>query len=219
MRLPGGGVVVALVGGDGAGKSTCTRELGAWLSPVFPTMRANLGRAPGSLLTLLVDGALKLQHGTDRLLKRSSRPGGPIQLLRLLCTARDRFRLYEKARRFAISGGIALCEQYPVPENRQLVGPTIPELLQSGPGKFARLLQAVEASYYTRILRPDVLLVLRLDPELAVARNPEEPADFIRTRGCTIWNASWPGGTQVVDAGQPLPQVIRRLKSVIWSVL
>jgi hypothetical protein len=220
LRLAGGGLVLALIGAEGAGKSTCARELGAWLAPAFPTIRAHLGRPPRSLLTLLVDGALKLQHPIDRLLKRAGRADGSIELLRHLCTARDRFHLYEKVRRFAISGGIAVCEHYPVTQNRQLVGPTLPELLPAVPGVLARILRALETSYYTRILCPDVLLVLRLDPALTVARKSEQPADDVRTRAGTVRDADWSSTqAQPVDASQPLPEVIRRLKSMVWSLL
>src|SRR4051812_6928532 len=125
LQLDGGGTVVALVGGDGAGKSTCARELGSWLAPMFPTMRAHLGNPPRSLLTLLVGGVLKAQHNLVALLRRSSGSPSGLELLRHLCTARDRYRLYVKVRRFALRGGIAICERYPIAENRVLVGPVI----------------------------------------------------------------------------------------------
>jgi thymidylate kinase len=220
MRLAGGGVVVALIGGDGSGKSTCARELAAWLGPAFPAMQAHLGNPPRSLLTLVAGGALKVQHRLERLRQRAPKTGSFLELFRHLCTARDRFRLYEKVRRFAVSGGIAVCERYPVLQNRKLVGPCIPELLPPEPGALANLLQAAEASYYTRMLSPDVLCVLRLDPELAVIRKPEEPADYVRTRGRIIWETDW-SSTQarVLDASQPLPEVLRRLKAIVWSTL
>jgi thymidylate kinase len=219
MRLSDGGLVVALVGGDGAGKSTCARELNAWLAP-FRTMRAHLGNPPRSWLTLAVGGALKLELAFDRLLKRPARTGTTIQLLRHLCTARDRYSLYVKIRRFAVSGGVGICERYPITENRLLVGPVIPQDLPPQAGGLARLLCALEARYYDRILRPDLVVVLRLDPELAVIRKPEEPADYVRARGRVIWNTDWSAsGAQVVDASQPLDEVMRRLKTIIWSHL
>jgi hypothetical protein len=220
MRPAGGGVVVALIGGDGAGKSTCTYQLGLWLSENFATMRGHLGNPPRTVLTLLVGGALKVEQALDRRLKRHRANVSDLVLLRHVCTARDCYRLYEKARRFAASGGIALCERYPVPQNRLLVGPRIPDLLSSQPSGLAQRLRDAEASYYDRILPPDALIVLRLDPELAVLRKPEEPADYVRARGRLVWETDW-SATQahVVDASRPLPEVLTHLKSIIWSVL
>jgi hypothetical protein len=220
MRVAGGGTVIALIGGDGAGKSTCAYELGKWLSEDFAIMRAHLGNPPRSALTLAVGAVLKLEQALDRRLRRERSAVSLIELLRHLCTARDCHRLYQKVRRFAARGGIAICERYPVPENRLLVGPRIPELLSTHPGAIASYLRNAEVSYYGRILLPDSLIVLRLDPELAVLRKPEEPADYVRTRGRVVWETDWSASqAQVVDASRTLPEVLRQLKSIIWSVL
>jgi hypothetical protein len=220
MCLAGGGTAVALIGGDGAGKSTCARELGTWLAPNFATMRAHLGNPPRSLLTIAVGGMLKAEQALYRLWRRESPGGSHLELLRHLCTARDRYRLYEKVQRFTARGGIAICERYPVPQNRVLVGPSIPALLPVHPGPFARLLRNAEASCYDRILPPDALFVLRLDPELAVRRKPEEPADYVRERGRVVWNTDWSSTTaRVIDVSPPLSEVLRELKSLVWSVL
>jgi thymidylate kinase len=220
MRVAGGGTVVALIGGDGAGKSTCASELGQWLWDDFATMRAHLGNPPRSALTLAVGGALKLEQALDRWFRRRRPVVSLIELLRHLCTARDCYHLYQKVSRFAARGGIAICERYPVPENRLLVGPRIPELLSSHPGAIASFLRNAEVSYYRRILPPDLLIVLRLDPEIAVLRKVDEPADYVRTRGRVVWETDW-SATQahVVDASRTLPEVLRQLKSIIWSAL
>jgi hypothetical protein len=220
MHLATGGAVVALLGGDGSGKTTCARELARWLAPAFLTMRAHLGNPPRSALTLFVGGLLKLELGVGRLLKHAADPVGYLQLFRYVCMARDRFLLYRRIHRFAARGGVAICERYPVEHNRPLVGPCIPELLPTRPDKLSAWLQLKEASYYDRMLGPDVQCVLRLDPELAVARKPEEPADYVRARGRVIWETDWTGtAAQLVDASQPLADVMLRLKSIVWSTL
>lgn len=220
MALVGGGSVLALIGGDGAGKSTCGRELGRWLGEDFPTLCAHLGRPPRSLTTLVIGGALKLERRLYQLGRRPVPVGSQIELLRHICTARDRYRLYEKVRRFAAAGGLAVCERYPVPQNRFLVGPCIPSLIGPAPSRRALLLRDIELSYYKRILPPDALFVLRLDPELAVIRKPDEPADYVRTRGRVIWETDWSTtGAHVVDASRPLSQVLQDLKTRVWSVL
>ncbi len=220
MRPAGGGTVLALIGGDGSGKSTCARELEHWLSAGLAVMLAQLGNPPRSFLTFAVGGALKVERAIKHVLGRESPTGSWLELLRYLCTARDCYRLYERVQRFTAGGGIAVCERYPVSEIPSHVGPRIAALLPARPSALTRLLQSVEASYYHRMLRPDVLLVLRLDPELAVARKPEEPADYVRTRGRTVWETDWTGTrAQVVDASRPLSLVLDDLKARVWPAL
>jgi thymidylate kinase len=220
MRFAGGGTTIALVGGDGAGKSTCTRLLGEWLSPHFTMMCAHLGLPPRSLLTLLVGGALKAEQMLNGLRASEARGASHLELLRHLCTARDCFRLYERVRRFTARGGAAICERYPVSQLRSHVGPRIPPLLSSKPTPLARLLGSAEESYYKRILPPDALFVLRLDPNLAVLRKPDESAEYVRARGGVVWETDWTGTTaRVVDVDRPLNEVLQQLKSLVWSVL
>ena len=212
-----GGRVLALLGGDGAGKSTCNRELTRWLGAHFGVMTAHLGRPPRSLTTLIVGALLKVRRafGND---------GTTLfDLLRHVCTARDRYRLFTKARRFADAGGVALCERYPVPQNRLLVGPEIPRVLDAKGGKpsgLARRLLRAEAWYYRHITPPDVILVLMVEPEVAVARKTDEPADYVRARSRIIWGTDWSKtGAHLVDAGQALPEVVADLKARVWSEL
>ncbi len=210
-----GGRVLALLGGDGSGKSTCTAELSRWLGAQFGVMAAHLGRPPRSRTTLVVGALLKVRRafGSDGT--------SYLDLLRHVCTARDRYRLFIKARRFAEAGGVALCERYPVPQNRLLVGPEIPRLLErkgGTPSALARRLLRTEAWYYRHITPPDVIFVLRVEPEIAVRRKTDEPADYVRARSRIIWETDWSGtGAHVVDAGRPLPEVLADLKTLVWS--
>lgn len=220
MRPSAGGMVVALVGGDGAGKSTCARELCAWLGTDLPTLHAHLGRPPRSLLTLLVGGALKVEQLWYRQEGKDRPAGTHVELFRHLCTARDRYLLYSRLRRYAVAGGVVISERYPIPENRTLVGPCIPELLGSEPTLLARLLRDRESRYYTSMLPPDTLFVLQLEPELAVARKVDEPADYVRTRARVVWETDWRRTTaQVIDASRPLMDVVQDLKTRVWSAL
>jgi thymidylate kinase len=199
---------VAIVGADGAGKSTCTLALRKWLGAQFQTMHAHLGRPPRSLATLLV-GAL-----------RKILPLPPLNYLRHLCTARDRYRISARTARFALDGGIALCERYPGAEHDQLVGPRIRENAGPNPGTLAQWLATLEEDYYRRVPAPDLRLILRVPPDVAVRRKTSEPAEYVRRRAMAVWSTEWTGSnTRVIDAGQPLVDVVTDLKGALWVEL
>jgi len=225
-RLARGGTTIALLGGDGSGKSTCAAELYRWLAPNLATMTAHLGRPPRSILTLAVGGLLKARNAL-RSSPHDDPDGDPnvfpgfVALLRHVCTARDRYRLYVKARRFAAAGGVAVTERYPIAQNRPLVGPCIHTFVAAAPNRrLATRLQAAEEWYYRQILLPDQVIVLRVDPEIAVRRKTTEPPDYVRRRARVIWDVDWSTtSAHVVDAGRPIAEVLADLKALVWHAL
>jgi thymidylate kinase len=169
---------------------------------------------------LVIGGALKAEAVCYRLARRARPNGTYIELLRHLCTAYDRHRLYQQVRRYAVAGGIAVCERYPIPENRMLVGPCISELIGTEPTRVARFLRDLELRLYERMLPPDTVFVLQLDPEIAVLRKTDEPSDYVRARAQVIWKTDWTStSAQVIDASRPIDGVVDDLKDRIWSVL
>jgi len=83
------------------------------------------------------------------------------------------------------------------------------------------LLAARERRYYQRIGYPDLLVVLRVHPDVAVQRKAGiEPESMIRPRAEEIWQIDWNRTPAVVvDAGAPRDDVLSEIKSVIWSRL
>jgi len=206
MRSANGGMVLALVGGDEAGTDCGTRELRGWLAAHLVTMHAPLRRPPRSLLSAIADVAFKGEGMIHRLIGSGPPLGTPIEMLGHLCTARARFRWYRKAQRVAVRGGVAICDGYPLPQNRHLLGPCIAQAASRPSSWWAELLASWERRYYDMILPPHAVCVLRVDPDSAVNRGPEEPDS---------------GGTpaHVVDASLPFPDVLRELRNWVWSVL
>ncbi|HJS42206.1 MAG TPA: hypothetical protein VJ755_01930 [Gemmatimonadales bacterium] len=217
QRLMSGGSVIALLGGDGSGKSTCADALEAWLAPDLATLHVHLGRPPRSLLTYVVGGLLKLGRVVamerDRLVH--------LELLRFGCTARDRYLLYKRARRFAARGGVAICERYPTPEGWALAGPSDAQgQVRDATSPAAQRLRRWERQYYERMTRPDLELVLQVDPDTAVARKTDEPPDYVRERATLTWETDWSrSGARIIDATRPLPQVVAALKLELWRML
>ncbi len=222
-RLLAGGSLIALLGADGSGKSTSARLLDQWLGRELRTCRAHLGRPPRTIATYVAGLLLKLGQRLDALTgrKRTSQLTVHLELLRHVCTGRDRYRLFRRMRRFATAGGIAICERYPVGENRALAGPSRAQgLALDAQSRIARGMRKVEHWYYDRITAPDLVIVLQIEPELAVQRKTTEPADYVRARATRMWKIDWSHcGAKVIDVGRTLEEVQADLRRVVWESL
>jgi ABC-type multidrug transport system fused ATPase/permease subunit len=59
-RFASGGAIVAIIGGDGAGKSTAIDDLCRWLSPDIEIHKIHMGKPAWSWMTIFLRGLLKL---------------------------------------------------------------------------------------------------------------------------------------------------------------
>jgi thymidylate kinase len=227
-RLPAGGKLVAIVGGDGAGKSTAVAGVATWLSKVFIVDRAHLGKPPPSLATLSVRAARVLRRAArQRVVRRSDSAAmrgprtGQLDLLWNALLARDRYREYKRVRRLVARGGIAICDRFPLPLLDAVDGPRSASLsVGDRQVVTAHRLVSWERSFYDRIGPPEVVVVLRVDPEVAVKRRPDEDAAFVRARSSEFWDRDWSEiGALVVDANNPKADVLREVKCAIWGEL
>ncbi|HYJ85685.1 MAG TPA: hypothetical protein VEW46_06510 [Pyrinomonadaceae bacterium] len=229
-RFVGGGLLIAVVGGDGAGKTTALIALNDWLSKKFVTKRFHVGKPPRSALTLICRVMLRVRRLLVKSPVNSRRAAenegtlafpGYVQLVRWACAARDRCRLYTRARRLATHGGIALCDRYPLPQLRLMEGANISRLVEPRRrNALVRRLLNAEADYYAKIMAPDLLIVLRVDPEIAVRRKTSESEYHVRGRAQELWEKDWEGsGAYVVNAEQSAEDVVAQLQSIIWAKL
>jgi len=226
-----GGLFVALVGGDGAGKTTAVADLTAWLSP-FVARTVHLGKPPPSLVTILVKGPmfvlrrLGLFRSTLIPAYRLKASGAPPPTLGWLVwnvlTARDRYRAYRRARRFVLAGGVVVSDRFPLPMIETMDGSRTSWISDGDElGRMAGALVALERSYYSRIGRPDALIVLRLDPSTAVRRRAEETdLQAVRERSGEIFDIDWARvSAGVVDAGRPRSEVQHVIRELLWATL
>jgi len=230
-RLAGGGAMVGILGGDGSGKSTALATVGSWLGHEFDVRLVHLGRPRWSMTTYAVRATLKAVSLTANGLQRFVRVA-PMRrlslavsdyrpLVWLVCTARDRHHTYRRARRFAIDGGLVLCDRYPHPRLTSMEVPLIASRTEGRlEGRLVRAMIRLEQRYHRSIAPPELLVVLKVDPEIAVSRKSGESPDSVRTRGAEIWNIDWRDErTHVIDASQPEEAVARELKALVWSTL
>ena len=142
-------------------------------------------------------------------------------LVWLACNARDRFRLYRKARRAANAGTIVISDRYPHPLLISMDVPQIARLTDEGArSRLVRRLIQIEEGYHCPIVLPELVIVLRLKPEVAAARKTDEPYEYVLERSGEVWDVDWSeSGLSVVDASQAPAEVVRRVKELIWSSL
>jgi thymidylate kinase len=223
-----GGALIALVGGDGAGKTTAVNAVNKWLGENFAVKTFHFGKPRRSPLTIAVILALRGRALVEPWLEKmfparwaeeTSINPGYLRLTRWVCAARDRRRVYFKARRFANNGGIAVCDRYVVPGIHLMDGPNIERTLEGTKLTWlSKVLLEAENKYYRQITPPDLMLVLRLDPEIAVSRKTDEQEQHVRTRSQEIWETEWSGTrAQLVDASQSPTGVLADLRSRIWQ--
>jgi thymidylate kinase len=227
-RLAGGGALIALIGGDGAGKSTALEALSSWLGKELDVRVVHMGKPPWSAATYAARAAVKSAGLATGLLRRTARVGAPARavdayrpLVWFVCTARDRSLLYRRARSTADEGVVVLCDRYPHRLLRLMDVPQIRRLTSGGAaGRLVGRMIELEERYHDEIGKPDQMFVLRLDPEVAAVRKTTESSESVRARGAEIWTADWDGsGAHVVDAAGPAAAVAAELKEQIWSSL
>ena len=231
-RLASGGLMIAIVGGDGSGKTTAINGLFEWLSKEFEIKKLHMGKPTWSLTTILIRGILRVGRslGFYPFVREDSQstintlspsfPGYPW-LIREVCTARDRYRVYKLGRRFATNGGLVLCDRFPISVIKIMDGPQVERVTRDiKTNKLIKLLARLEEKYYKQILLPDLLITLRVDPEISVQRKTDETADSVRSRAGEIWNVDWSKTpAHLVDASKTKTEVLTDLMSLIWSNL
>ncbi len=230
-RLAAGGAIVGVMGGDGSGKTTALAAVETLLGSELDVRVMHLGKPRWSATTYAARAILKVIVLTADGLERRGRLAPARRLARLvssyrplvwlLCTARDRHHAYRRAHRFAASGGLVLCDRYPHPRLASMEAPLIANRVDDR--RDGRLLKAMirrEQKYHRSIAAPELLVVLRLDPEIAVSRKHEERPESVRTRGAEIWNIDWrAAGAHVIDASQSREAVARELRTLVWSTI
>lgn len=230
-RTPGSGMVVAVVGIDGSGKTTLVTAIRQWLESEVDVLPIYFGTGGGRPSLLLLPFKLLVPTVTRAL---GTKPAGsshgtvtdssPDPLYSILLAVWASVLSVEKrmklvaARRGADRGMIVVADRFP---QDQIIdfndAPLLPRL-----AKVPAWLRRFEASSYAlaRRLPPDLVIKLQATPEVIMTREPDMDPLVVRRRVPALQQLTF-GGTMVVnlDAGQPLADVIGSAKAAIWQML
>lgn len=232
MSVPGGGLSVALLGADGAGKTTVTAALHDRFGRMLETRCYYLGSKQPSRLSdrlYVAFRAFRRGHrsfaahfGAENVIARTL--AGARQALlyaHYLSVGWDRYRRHRRGLRDAERGALVLYDRFP------LVAPLDgPVIRQAGEGRIARAFARREEALYRRFRPPDLLLALVVDPEVSLRRKPDHDREAVEAKARLLGDlidgvGARPvaGRVVAIDAAQPLPRVLAEAGVAIWNGL
>jgi thymidylate kinase len=238
--LPQGGVLVAFLGADGAGKSTVLGEIASWLSrevAVVSTYGGNgkgsanwprrLMESLGAVRRRVVKAVRRRNPGAGGATTATSASGpasiSPVRAVWVLALARERCDRALEARRAKGRGLVVLSDRL---SQSQFPGWNDGPRLHAWTEHHARWRREAarrerESFELAELCAPDLVLKLHITPELASRRKPETPREQVRTGVDLLRRLSYPSTTRVVDidASRPLPEVLLQAKQAVWDAL
>ena len=232
-----GGKIIAVVGADGAGKTTIVNELQRWLNWKLRVENTYMGSQQPSWLTKVckfIDrGANKAWRIWKDLIGERNAPARWLEALQeasrnfyYLAISRDRYKRYCAARRQASQGTIVLCDRYPleaiwrVMEQRPMDGPQIIPGDRTQGRRLAQYLSSCERKTYQKIRPPEHIIILHVSPEVSLKRKPEHDPSMIYAKAQALERIERNGlNITDIDADRDLALVLLQVKKAIWQLL
>lgn len=223
----GGGLTIALVGPDGAGKSTVIEELSTWLAWRLNLRVVYMGSAQPSGRTRV----LKAVARGGRLAARSLRSAGSRRIadvltgIRYLSDARDRMDRAHRGRSLAAQGAVVLFDRFPLEGvmigDRTMDGPRIRTLSSAASSPRLQSMARREEAWYASIIPPDHIIQLVVSPDVAVARKAHRSPDAVREKSRVLLGSDLSRIAPVtrVDGEQELDEVVEAVRAAIWTLL
>lgn len=233
MTLPDGGLTLALVGVDGAGKTALSRAIVEWLSWKLDVHAYYLGSKQPSWMSSLSYLFFRMARRSHRTLSRRIGEGSLLARIiesvrnsllysHYLFTGYDRFRRFLAGRRKAKAGSVVVYDRYPL--QAPLDGPQIHLTAEDDNSWSARAFSALEKKLYRRMHLPDLLIVLEVSPEVSFQRKPDHQLETIVEKNKVLERLTTEmeaEGWHIVriDANQQFETVLSHLKREIWQRL
>lgn len=184
----GGGVVVAFVGQDGAGKSTVAKEVAKWLNWKIDVKRFYYGNGDGyRSINRVIAGRLKGKGGLANGLRAL------LAVSNYRKIAKKHLRQARMMKKYVAHGGIAICDRYPQIKFEGINdGPKIRNLKKRTENKLAQRYLVWQADKEEADIKrtieicPDIVFKLTLPVEESMRRKPEENETAIREKNKII---------------------------------
>jgi thymidylate kinase len=223
------GSVIAILGVDGAGKSTITKSIYKDWSKKIDMELAYLGTGDGKkniIQKLLLLIKKNLGKKTTKISKNSDKKQNTKLKMKHIAWALAGawYKRNEISRIQMITkrGAIVLCDRYPQNQFEEIGdGPKL-QSLRLSKSRWKRMAAKLEFKCYEKFIsfQPDLVIKLSVSEEVALARKPGDiTAEIFKHKNKVLQELKFGQSTKVVtvDADQPLTEVIRRAKEIIWK--
>ena len=232
-RAAGGGRVVAVIGIDGAGKSTVVDALVETFAWRVNVATLYLGSARPGPVAATSQTATRVARRASGWLGRRLDAGNPVARaagtvtdlafgIRAVAEAAERARRVRLGRRLAADGWLVVFDRYPMPNlrvgERRMDAARLPAPERDAGSLRARLARR-ERAIYRGIPEPELVLALRLDAETARARKPSAPIALESKAEALAALGDGDDALVVIDAAAPLEEVLRRATAAVWERL
>lgn len=237
-RVPAtGGLFVAIVGADGAGKSTQVKQLLTWLGWKIDVEYVYFGSGDGpkSVSRRMLDKVANIITNSRKVIKEAtpsnkdntSNKSQPLRkklyrLVRALLLLREKRRNLIKAVRARNKGMIILSDRFP--QNQSLGfndGPLLSDwLTQNGIWAFAAKYEKYIFEELSKIT-PDIVFKLKVSQKTAQSRKPNTPIDTLTKKIGAIDTMKFNQPTMMytIDSESELAHVSLSLRKTIWQNL
>jgi thymidylate kinase len=230
-----GGLTLALIGADGAGKSTMGQILFKWLAWKLDVHLYYLGSKQPSRLSKLLYLVFRIARRSHHTICRGL--GEKNVLARLMAAFRqiwlytyflsigyDRYLRYLAGRQKTTAGSIVIYDRYPL--DVSLDGPKIHLAAGGQMGAIARLFSRLEQNLYGKFRLLDYLVVLDVSPEVSLQRKPDHNRAAVEAKSQVVrkliaqveQETGWLDVVRI-DADQSFEEVLSQLKMAVWELI
>ncbi len=218
--------LISVIGSDGSGKSTVCEHLITCVEKYGPAAMVHLGKQAGNVERVLVKipflGKLlgkSIDRNKIKVAKKSKlRPIAAAVIIAFVVRRLLRFRRMLALRQ---QGKIILSDRFPQVEiDGAFDGPTIP--IDIAGNRFVKWAarREHEAFNWMTQLKPDLVIKLNVDLDVACARKPDHRRESLEKKIAIVPQLQFPGSEVVnIDANLPLEQVLSSAEAAIANFM
>lgn len=220
--------LIAVVGCDGAGKSTVSEAILSWLQESRSAQSCHLGIQSKALGEAMMKwplvgkpiGRLIASHAPrDKPTQKQNADGpGNLAAFAMFLLSVRRWRRYQKMMALRRDGVAVIADRFPqiAVANLKVDGPGLSGVEHRN--AFVRFLAAREKTLYAYMIshRPDLVIRLNIDLETAFARKPDHRYESLAAKIANVPKLEYQGAPILdLDSRLPLEQVIAQAKAAV----